>query len=106
MSISKVAHVDVITNRRAVRSLIVTSKNLYLGQNAKRGLNHARNQVRLWIVLFASVALRIGSRGIEIAKDHPTQAVGLGVPVQHAFDEQLGFAVGVYRSLRMFFADR
>src|SRR6266851_3724224 len=57
-------------------------------------------------MLFANVTLWIGSRGVEIAKDHPTQAVGLCVPVQHALDEQLGFAIRVYRSLRMFFADR
>ena len=34
MSISKVAHVDVITNRGAIRSVIVISTNFYLGQNA------------------------------------------------------------------------
>ena len=65
-----------------------------------------RDQMRFRLVHFADFAFRIGAGRVEVPRRHPLQAVRNSVPMKHALDKQLGFAVGVHRLLRFRFGDR
>jgi len=56
-----------------------------------------------WMMSFAEFSGGVGARRIKITKGSPVQIVGLPVPTEDALNEELGFALGIYRLFRMIF---
>ncbi|QTK81258.1 Hypothetical protein AT6N2_L0316 [Agrobacterium tumefaciens] len=104
--IGKIADVDVITNARAIGGVIIRTENVQLRQLGSGSHQRTRDQMGFRLVPFIKLAIRIGSRRIEVAQCHEPQAIGSGIVFQRHLENQLGSPVRVDRHLRSFLADR
>ena len=105
VGVRQVADVDVVAQTGAVWRWIVVAEHQQ--SSAPRGrLDRARNEVNFRRVVFANLAVRVCSRGIEIAKRDRVQAERVVEMRQRTLDGQLRLAVAVDRNLRVRLADR
>src|SRR5690348_16348597 len=92
MSLGEVLNMDVVADRRPVGGWIIGSVDVDLSLLAERRLQDERDEMRLGLVPFADLAIRIGACSIEITQRYPSQAVGLAVPAQRPIDRQLSLS--------------
>jgi len=100
----EVGDVDVVTDARAVGRGIVVAVDAGGSPLAERDLQNARDEVAFGVVGFA--AIRSRARRVEISQAGVTQAMNLAVPLEHGFDHQLRFAIGVDRGNGRIFGQR
>ena len=106
VGVGEIAHVHVVPDRRAIRRRVVGAEHLESRQPPQCSLDRERNGVRLGLVTFADLAVRVRARGVEVAQGdglQPMRPVEVG---EDALDHQLARAVGIDRRLRMVFVDR
>ena len=97
MALRQVHHMDVVAHARAVRRIIVVSKDAYALQLSDGHLRHVGNQiVRDSFGILADEAALMGSDGIEVAQKHHLPVVVGHIDIlQHLLQHALGLAVGV-----------
>src|SRR5208282_2260681 len=110
VGIGKIVHMNVVADAGAIRSRIVGSIDLQLGdlQFGDLQLNSIpggggeseRNQVRFGIVKLANLAAFIGSGSVEIAQPHRAESIGAVVSLERIFEKKLRRAIGIYRLAR------
>ena len=105
MGARDVHDMDVVADAGAVRRIVVGAENLNR-RAAPSGFEDERDQVGLGIVRLAYLAVRVGTRRVEVAQRHLRQSVRRAEVHQHVLDDELGEAAGVDRLLRVVFADR
>ena len=106
MSSCKIGHVNVVAQASAVGCGIVGSEDLNIGPVTVGGVEYQGNQVRLRLVVFTKVTLRIRSGRVEVTERQVLQPVRFVKPSQRALERQFRVAVGIDRILKMIFPDR
>ena len=100
MRVGQVGYVDVVAQTGAVRGRVVLSVDLHSGSGLCRR-NRARNDMNLWIVIFAELAVGIRAGRVEIPQpDRPDAVCALEVR-QCPLHRQLRLAVAVDRRRRI-----
>src|ERR1700758_1368817 len=92
MRLGEIEDVNVIANTGSIWRVIVSSVNFDVRSFTKRHLQHSRNEMRLWSMVFAKFLGCPG--GIEVAEANKFDAMNLVVPAQNLFECEFGFAIG------------
>src|ERR1019366_8119581 len=100
----QILDVNIITDAGAVGRGVIRAVNLHLRLLAERHEQHVRDEMRLDAVMLAEFFARAGS--VEITERNEFQSVNLLIPQQRLLEHQLGFAVGIDRTLRQIFRHR
>src|SRR5215472_16593449 len=94
---------DVVTQARAVGSIVVISVNGEILPLTGSGLEQQRNDVRFRMMALAKRRRRAGS--VEIAKGDHAPTIRSRIPLQNALQHQLSFPVGIHGILGAVFID-
>src|SRR5215471_981067 len=92
-------NVNVVAQASAVRSLVIVTVDAEMASLSGGGLKQEGNNMRFGIVSFSQISRSPGS--IEIAQGNHAPAVSARVPVEGAFEHQLGLTVRVDRVFRI-----
>ena len=98
MCIGKIGDVDVIADRRSIRSRIVRPEYRDFLLFFRSRLQHIRHKMRFRLMIFtASLG---SSRSVEISQRNGFQPIGSVVARQQSLHQELRPAIGIYRPLR------
>src|SRR5262245_60923567 len=96
---------DVVSDAGSIRSWIICPKNLNLRTTAGSSLKCKRNQVRFRVVILSEFGFCISSRRIEVTQRKIFQSIRFMKPVHCTLKSEFGFAVRIYRILRVVFGN-
>src|SRR5580698_4911715 len=94
MGPSQIADMDIITHAGAIGSGVIGAENRGMFGAAKGDLQHPGDEMRLRPMGFAFIRI-CGAGGVEISQAGIVQAVNTVEPGQHAFDQELRFAISI-----------
>src|SRR4051812_24667272 len=104
MRASEIKDVDVITDARSVRCLVIRPVNLHVPFLAERHFQDVRDEMSLDAVVFAKTVG--GAGGVEVAQRNKPKIMNLAVPMQDLLESQFGFAVRIDGPLRQVLVNR
>ncbi len=93
MGLGEIDHVDVIADAGAVRGGVIGAVDFAMFFLAEGDLEHIGDEVGFDAVVFA--VLFGGAGGVEVAEGDVFELVDASVPMEHPFEHEFGFAVGV-----------
>jgi hypothetical protein len=67
MRAGEIRHMYVIANCSAIRCWVIGAEYLNCGPQARSSVEDQRNEMGLGLVIFADLARRVGTCGIEVA---------------------------------------
>ncbi len=105
MGHGQILHVDVVADAGTVGSVVVRSEHFEDRPPAARGLDREGNEVALGPVVLAQIALLVGTCGVEVAEVDVANPVCQLEVTEHAFEDELGAAIGIDGVLRVLLVD-
>ena len=90
MRAHEIADVDIVANAGAIRRRVVGAEDLELGPQAERGFHRDLDEMGSSFGRLPGAAERVGTRDVEVTKNHVAQPVSAGSVAQHDFDHKLG----------------
>ena len=91
----QVGDMNIIPDRRSIRSREIRSVELERRGLSEDGRQNIRNEVRLRIVTFSEFSFRICTGGVEIAERDELHPVGAAVIGEDLLDDDLCLPVGI-----------
>ena len=98
MSRRQVRNVNIIAYTATIRCWVIVAKNLYSGPLTQCGPDHSGNQVSFRVMVFADLAVRIGTGGIKVSKRNGLHDSGPTFLIEKIFNID-GFGLLGFESL-------
>src|SRR5262245_33474006 len=95
----------IIANCSTIQCWVIGAEYLNCGPQARSSVKDQRNEMGLGLVIFADLARRVGTYGIEVAQPHRLQPVSTPKVIHHPLTNELGKPVRIDRVQRRILVD-
>ena len=89
----------VVAQASAIRRIVIRAKYFDMIATTRGRIEHERDEVRLWLVVFTDCAVLCCASGVKVTKSSEAEAVSMSKRFEAIFHIELGLSVGVDRRL-------